>query len=263
MAFVKLSGGDAVYYRILPGAADRPYLVFLHEGLGCTAMWKDFPERLCRAADCPGLIYDRSGFGMSPAGRQPRRLHYLHDSALVELTAVLERVISGSPYFLVGHSDGASIALIHASERPDLLRGIIAEAPHVMVESKTLDGIRSTVRSFDDRRLKALFRYHENKAEMVFKAWYTIWLSEGFRHWNIEYLLPSILCPSLILQGKDDPYATDEHAQLIASTLRGPVQLELIDDCGHSPHLDAAGRVLRFMTVFIQKNLSAATPAAQ
>ncbi len=260
MAFVKLNHGEEIHYRLLPGAKDRPYLVFLHEGLGCIQMWRDFPDRLCRAVGCPGLIYDRSGFGESSAPTRPRTLHYLHDGALVELFGVIRCLIPDRPYFLVGHSDGASIALIHAAERPEQLGGVIAEAPHVMVEPETLEGIRQTVASFGERKRKALSRYHGERAETVFRAWHEIWLDRAFSHWNIEYVLPSVRCPCLILHGKQDPYGTQRHAALIASSLSGHVQLEMIAHCGHTPHLESAATSLELMTGFIQSILDPTNP---
>ena len=129
--------------------------------------------------------------------------------------------------------------------------------PHIMVEPKTIEGIRDTVAAFDDKKHKALYRYHGEKTENVFNAWHETWLSEGFRHWNIEYLLPSILCPCLIIQGQDDAYATDRQAALIASKLIGSVQVEMIQDCGHIPHLESAGIVRRRMAAFIRDNTGA------
>ena len=260
MARVKLNHGEQIHYRLLPGAKDRPYLVFLHEGLGCVEMWKDFPNRLCQAVDCPGLIYDRSGFGRSSAQFQPRTLHYLHTGALVELFEIVRGLIPGHPYFLVGHSDGGSIALIHASEKPEQLCGVIAEAPHVMVEPITLEGIHQTVASFGEQKRKALSKYHGEKAETVFRAWHEIWLDRAFSHWNIEYVLPSVQCPCLILHGKRDPYGTEQQAALIASSLSGHVQLEVIAHCGHAPHLESPATSLELMTGFIQSILDPTNP---
>jgi pimeloyl-ACP methyl ester carboxylesterase len=250
MAFLELSKNQRLYYRLIPGSADRPCLVFLHEGLGCVAMWKNYPDKLCRATGCPGLVYDRNGFGQSSPQNPARTVHYLHYNGLVELVEVIERLIPGRSFILVGQSDGASIALIHAAERPEQLKGVIAEAPHVMVEPVTIEGIRNTVRSYDNRMRKALVRYHGEKAEDLFNAWHGIWLSDQFRHWNITYLLPSILCPCLILHGKNDPYGSEQHAQLIASKLSGPFRLELIEDCGHAPHHEATEYVLGLMGGF-------------
>jgi pimeloyl-ACP methyl ester carboxylesterase len=214
-------------------------------------MWKHFPDRLCGSTGFAGIVYDRRGFGQSSEQEHPRTVNYLHKDGLVELVELLKSLIPGKPYWLVGQSDGASIALIHASERPPLLKGVVAEAPHVMVEPVTVEGIRKTVGNYDGRLREALAAYHGKKAQAVFDAWHEIWLDPTFRHWNIEYLLPSIVCPCLILQGKDDPYATDEHARLIASRILGPTRLELIPHCGHAPHTDAAEDVLRLMTDFI------------
>jgi pimeloyl-ACP methyl ester carboxylesterase len=115
MATLRLQDGGELYYEEIAGNPAMPCLVFLPEGLGCTAMWRDFPARLCAASACPGLVYDRRGFGLSSAAPAPRSIHYLHESALIELPAVLTALLPGRPYVLVGHSDGGSIALIAAA----------------------------------------------------------------------------------------------------------------------------------------------------
>ncbi len=170
------------------------------------------------------------------ADQRQRTLHVRYiiftSAALVELEEVLEKTIPGSPYCLIGHSDGASIALIHAAERPSGLKGIIVEAPHVIVEPKTLEGILDAVQSYDLQRQKAIAHYHGEQNKSLFRAWHTIWLSDTFRHWNIEYLLSSIICPCLIIHGRDDPYGTVSHVQLIASQSAGSTQLKIIEDCG-------------------------------
>jgi len=252
MPYLETSKSNRTFYRLIPGSADRPYLVFLHEGLGSVTMWKDFPDILCHATGCPGLIYDRLGFGHSSPQLCPRTVHYLHYNGLVELFEVLDSVIAEKPFWLVGHSDGASIALIYAAEQPVRLEGVIAEAPHVMVEPVTLEGIRRTVRTCDERLRNALSKHHGRMAERVFTAWHEIWLSPAFRHWNIEYLLPSVLCPCLILHGREDPYGTVEQARLIASKLSGPCRLEIIEACGHAPHHEATEIVLPLMIEFMK-----------
>ncbi len=255
MAYFEYSHDQRIFYRIIEGVKGRPYLVFLHEGLGSVAMWKNFPERLCRATGCPGLVYDRLGFGQSSPMPQKTTIHYLHTNGLVELFALRQAVIPETPFLLVGHSDGASIALIHAAERPARLKGIIAEAPHVMVEPVTIEGIRDTVKKYNSKGKlhKAMSKYHEDKAESVFSAWHRLWLSVDFRHWNIEYLLPSIRCACLIVQGRDDPYGTEAHARRIAGKLSGPTRLEMIENCGHVPHHEATAGVLSLMADFVEK----------
>lgn len=251
MPTLKIKENHLIHYQLLEGDPALPYLVFLHEGLGCTAMWRDFPELLCKATDCPGLVYDRLGFGKSSPLLHRRSIHYLHASALYELPQLLHSVIPETPYIVIGHSDGGSISLIHGAERPAFLLGIIAEAAHVFVDQATIAGIKSAEAAWVQGKLKGLARYHGEKTETVFKAWAETWLSVWFRHWNIEYLLPSITMPLLVIHGENDQYGLIEQAQSIALHTAGHVQLEIVADCTHIPHAEAQPLVEKLMTDFI------------
>lgn len=239
---------DQIYYERIDGKAGRPQIVFLHEGLGCTAMWKDFPQRLCTRTGCPGLVYDRLGYGKSSPLSRPRTIHYLHHYALFELPRVLDALIPGEPFVLAGHSDGASIALIFGSEQPSSLKGIITEAAHVFVEKETTDGIIETVESYEGGKLSGLFKYHGEKTEDIFRAWSDTWLSEWFRHWNIEYLLPSIGVPVHVVQGCRDQYGTEAQVNSIVSGVRGKATASMVKDCGHSPHQEHPSLLLEIMS---------------
>lgn len=251
------SGGhQALYYEWIEGDPDKPHLVFLHEGLGCTAMWRDFPRALCRATGCPGLVYDRLGYGASPALPRPRTLSYLHQYALDELPQLLSSLIPERDYVLIGHSDGASIGLIHAAERPAQLRGLICEAAHVFVEPETLAGIADATQAFQAGKLQGLAKYHGEKTASLFRAWSDTWQSDWFRHWNIEYVLPAIACPVLVIQGLEDQYATLAQVEAIVSQVPRAQQL-VVENCGHAPHLERPDELLQHMQAFIE-----ALPAA-
>ncbi len=228
--------------------------MFLHEGLGCEAMWKSFPARLCAATGCAGLVYDRVGFGQSSPAARARSLHYLHESALCELPKLLEAVLNGRSYILIGHSDGGSISLLHAAEKPDHLIAVVTLAAHVYVENVTLSGIRAAVRAYECGKLKGLSDYHGRNADRVFRAWQTIWLSPDFRSWNIEYALDSVGVPVLVIQGDDDQYATRQHAADIAEGIGENAKLIMLSGCGHSPHLDDPEAVIEQIEAFITKN---------
>ena len=256
MPFLEPDCGSRLYYENVAGPPERPYLVFLHEGLGCTAMWRDFPQRLCRRTGCPGLLYDRLGYGRSAPFAEPRTINYLHRAALIELPDVLNKLIPDIGYFLIGHSDGGSIALIHGAERPPLLRGIITEAAHVFVEEETLAGIRVATEAFAAGKLQGLFTHHGEKTEAVFRAWSDTWLSGFFRHWNILYLLPSIECPVLAVQGADDQYGTVAQVETIVAKTPGAVKA-MVADCGHVPHKERTDEVLRLMAEFLSGRILA------
>jgi len=240
-----------LYYQLIAGNTARPYLVFLHEGLGCIAMWGDFPAKLCAATGCPGLVYDRLGYGRSSALNHPRTIHYLHRYALCELPELLEKILPDTPYILIGHSDGGSIGLIFAAERPSLLKGLITEAAHIFVEEETLAGIKVANEAWAKGKLKGLAKYHGDKTDSLYHAWSATWLSDWFQSWNIEYLLPSIEAPLLVIQGRDDQYASAEQAAHIAAKTSGYAHVELVANCAHIPHIEAQTVVLQLMADFI------------
>lgn len=243
-------GDTQLHYALIEGDRHKPLLVFLHEGLGCVAMWKDFPERLCAATGCAGLVYDRLGYGQSSPQREPRSIHYLHQYALSELPAVLERLAHGRGHIVVGHSDGGSIALIYAAGRPSGLRGVVTAAAHVFVEGMTLDGIRTAVCAHAAGKLRGLARYHGGKAGQVFASWADTWLAPPFKHWNIEYLLPAIACPLLAVQGSGDQYGSQAQLDAIERGTPGARQL-LLPGCGHSPHIEQTEATVQAMAAFI------------
>jgi len=238
-------------YNLIHGGRNNPYLVFLHEGLGCEAMWEGFPELLCKNTGCPGLVYDRLGYGKSSPLNRAHTVHYMHEYALRELPKLLETVIPDMPFILIGHSDGGSISLIYGAERPSLLKGIITVAAHVFVERETIARIRSADEAWDRGMLRGLLKYHGDKTETIFKAWSTTWLTGWFKHWNIEYLLPSIEAPLLVIQGANDQYGSIDQVHSIVSNSSGHAQLEMVDNCGHAPHLEAQPVTLELMSKFV------------
>jgi pimeloyl-ACP methyl ester carboxylesterase len=242
----------SIHYRRLSGAPHRPCLVFLHEGLGCVAAWKGFPERLCRRTGCSGLIFDRLGHGRSDPLGVPREIDYMHRHAREELPAVLNEIIPDQPHICVGHSDGGSIALIYAALQPDHLLGSITEAAHVFVEPETLKGIEATVAAYRTGQLAGLAKYHGLQTDDLVHAWSEIWLSPPFRSWNIIALLGRINSPLLAIQGRQDAYGTEAQVDAIVAGLSGPAMPLLLDDCGHAPHRDRPEATLTEMAAFIK-----------
>jgi pimeloyl-ACP methyl ester carboxylesterase len=242
-----------LYYQLIAGDPVKPYLVFLHEGLGCTAMWRDFPELLCAKTGCPGLVYDRLGYGNSSPLKLQRTIHYLHSYALQELPQLLESIIPRKPFIFIGHSDGGSISLILAAERPSLLQGVITEAAHVFVDDETIAGIHRANAAWAEGKLRGLTKYHGDKTETLFEAWSKTWLTTWFKHWNIEYLLPSIEVPLLVIQGADDQYGSTDQVKAIATKTSGSAQQEIVENCAHVPHLEAQDVVLDLMSDFITR----------
>ena len=248
----------------------KPILVFLHEGLGCIDMWKEFPDMLCRKTGLGGLIYDRLGYGGSEISETPFSPDYLKNEALLTLPVVLE-ALEINDVILVGHSDGGSIAIIAAAmwrgEGLSRIHGIIAEAAHIFVEPVTVKGIEETVSAYESTDLKdKLSKYHGDRTESVFRRWADIWLSDAFRSFNLEDLVPQIHCPMLFLQGDEDEYATFMHLERIFTLatarpkedLPFPTKAKLIKGARHVPHLQAKLDVLdemgRFISIVIQNS---------
>lgn len=248
------NGVEGVHALSFAGEAQRPVLVFLHEGLGSLSQWSVFCEQLCRRTGCPGLAFDRRGHGLSPPLTQMRTIHYLHRHALEELPQVLATHLAKRPYLLIGHSDGGSIALIAGAERSPLLKGIVTVAAHVFVESCCVEGIAQARAAYEEGGLRrALMRYHGDKTDPLFAAWADTWTSPWFRTWNIEYLLPSIEAPLLVLQGRDDQYGTTAQVDAITRHSGGPTTPLLLEDCGHAPHREFPELTLDLMSCFINR----------
>lgn len=252
MPHLTIAGQHLEYAWIAPSTGELPTLVFLHEGLGCLAMWRDFPQRLASATGCGAFVYSRAGHGDSAPLEQARTPAYLHDEALVVLPAVLQ-VMDIRRSILIGHSDGASIALLYAGTAAAAgTLGLILEAPHIFVEDITIEGIRRTGELYRSSELgHKLARYHGDQTNAVFWGWYDTWLSPAFRDWNIEACLPGVHCPLLILQGQEDEYGTEKQVEAVASQVSGSVEVIMLPGCGHAPHRDQQTRVTKAMADFI------------
>jgi pimeloyl-ACP methyl ester carboxylesterase len=226
---------------------DRAPIVLLHEGLGCVGLWKDFPARLAEATGRRVLAYSRRGYGRSDTIAAPREPDFMHREALDVLPPLLAALGVSRPV-LVGHSDGGSIALIHAGAGYPL-SGVAVMAPHVFVEPFSLAEIRKARTAWATTDLRArLARWHDDP-DAAFRGWNDIWLDPRFEAWNIEDCLPGITGPLLALQGRDDEYGTLEQIHRIARTCP-QTRLVEVDDCRHSPHRDQPGVVLAALAEF-------------
>jgi pimeloyl-ACP methyl ester carboxylesterase len=225
--------------------------VFLHEGLGSIAMWRDFPSRVAHATGCDALVYSRYGYGRSAPLKEPRAVRYMHDEALQALPELLEELGIAAP-ILVGHSDGGSIALIHAGAGMRPVAGVVTLAAHVMVEAVSVASISSARAAYETGELRArLARYHGD-VDSAFWGWNRIWLHPDFRAWNIEEYLPRIACPVLAIQGEGDEYGTGEQLERIGSQV-ADVELLRLEDCRHSPHRDQPRAVVDAIARFVDR----------
>lgn len=252
MELIEAGGRRLECAWIGPPPERAPTLVFLHEGLGSLGMWKDFPARLAEAAGCGALVYSRAGYGGSDPVELPRPVRFMHHEA-----DVLAEVLAAAGVrdaILFGHSDGASIALIHAGSRRDTpVRALILEAPHVFTEPHGLESIARIREAYRATGLRErLARYHGSNTDVAFRGWNDVWLDPGFRAWNIEEYLPSIAVPILLIQGEDDEYGTIRQVDAIRAQVAGPAEVLILPGCGHSPHRDQRDRVIEASAAFIR-----------
>jgi pimeloyl-ACP methyl ester carboxylesterase len=249
MPFAILDGRGIEYAAILGDAASRSTMVFLHEGLGSVALWRDFPGKVARRLGAPALVYSRFGYGRSDGLSSKRTPQFMHEEALDVLPRLLDRLGIETP-LLVGHSDGASIALIHAALSGRPVRGLVCMAPHVFVEPVCVESIariRETYRTTDLR--ERLARYHA-RVDDAFLGWADIWLEPEFMEWSIEDALDRIEVPMLLIQGRDDEYGTLEQLDRIEARVKGPTSRLVLDDCGHSPHRDREAAAIDAIETF-------------
>ena len=241
-----------------PERSTASLIVFLHEGLGSLAMWKDFPQLLCDASNCRGLVYSRPGYGRSSArpSEEVWDLDFMHQQAHEVLPALLSALgidSAATPPWLYGHSDGGSIALLYAARFPQQLAGTVLAAPHIMVEERSVASIELARSAYLDTDLRErLGKYHDDP-DSAFWGWNRIWLHPPFRDWSITEEIGTIRCPLLAVQGLDDEYGTLQQIRGIAQRLPQTELLEL-PACGHSPHRDQPNRLIAAVTQFMHKH---------
>lgn len=234
---------------------NRPTIVFLHDSLGSTQLWRDFPKKLSEQTECNVLVYDRLGYGKSfPMPTHERENDYMETEADV-LNDLLNE-LNLKDIILFGHSDGGTIALIFASKYPEKVKATICEAGHIFVEDVTVQGVKNALEAFNTTNLpERLQKYHGDKVEMIVKAWTEIWLSEKFRSWNIEYILKDITSPLLFIQGENDEYGTLAQVEKTVSQVSGSAEKFIIPNVGHTPHKEVSEIVMEKAVGFIKNQL--------
>ena len=230
----------------LAGDRERPPLVLLHEGLGSVGLWRGFPEALRAATGLRVLAFSRFGHGRSERPPTPRTPAFFHEEALDVLPVLLAQHDAREP-ILVGHSDGGSIALIHASRHPT--RGLVLLAPHVLVEERTVAAIRSTRKSYEDGELRERMARHHDDPDAAFWGWCRVWLDPAFRPWTLEAEAEQVTVPTLLIQGADDPYGSLDQLDRIQARVRGPARRVVLPG-GHAPHVEHEAAVLAAIAAF-------------
>lgn len=250
-SFVSIDGKRLEVAWHGPSPGEAPSLVFLHEGLGCVSLWRDFPTKLAEATGCGAFVYSRFGYGRSDPCRLPRPVRFMHDEGLQVLPTLLDTV-GIREHILIGHSDGGSIGLIYAggTSAPGL-RGLITEAPHIFREDVCLNAIREARHRYRTGELRQrLQKYHAENVDCAFWGWADTWLHPDFGHWNLEGYLPLIQVPVLVIQGQDDEYGMAA-ADVIPRQAGAGAEVLMLPACGHSPHRDQEEASLQAMVRFV------------
>jgi pimeloyl-ACP methyl ester carboxylesterase len=250
MPFISVHG-RRIEYRLVPGdAVARPTLVYLHEGLGSVALWRDFPDKVAARLGARALVYSRFGYGQSDGLLAKRTPRFMHEEALDVLPALLDQLQVERP-LLIGHSDGASIALIHAAASGRPVAGLVLMAPHVFIEMFNIDNIRRVRASYEATDLRQRLAKYHARVDDAFLGWADIWLDPAFLSWSIEDLLPNVTPPLLLIQGRDDEYGTLAQLDRIEARVKGLASRLVLAACGHSPQRDQEAAVLEAIVGFV------------
>jgi pimeloyl-ACP methyl ester carboxylesterase len=251
MPFVTIDGRRIEYRAILGSAGPCPTLVFLHEGLGSVGLWRDFPDKIARRLGAPALVYSRFGYGESDGLAAPRTPAFMHEEALDTLPRLLDQLEIQRP-LLIGHSDGASIALIHAAASKRPVTGLVCMAPHVFVEQVCVESIAKIRDTYIKTDLKQRLAKYHARVDDAFLGWADIWLEPEFLAWSIEDLIGDITQPMLLIQGCNDEYGTLAQLDRIEARARTPTSRLVLDRCGHSPHRDQEAAVIDAIVAFVR-----------
>jgi len=236
-----------------PPACGRAVIVLLHEGLGCLALWRDFPAALAQRSGHPVFAFSRAGYGQSDPVDLPRPLDYMTREAVEALPDVLD-AIGASAYVLVGHSDGATIAAVYAGTARDTrLQGLVLMAPHFFTEPMGLAEIGKARQAFAATDLKTRMGKYHRDPEGAFRGWNDAWLDPGFEAWNVASVIDTFAVPALALQGRDDQYGTLAQLDEIVRRSPMPVEVVVLDDCRHSPQFDRPAGAIEAIAQFISR----------
>jgi pimeloyl-ACP methyl ester carboxylesterase len=250
--------GNNIHYQIIEKQwieEGRPLLVFLHEGLGSIPQWKDFPQKLSDKLQLPALIYERVGYGQSDYWKGPISRKFLHFEGLVMLPDLLKTLDINNKIIIFGHSDGGTIGLIQSSQPMPQLLGAIIEAPHIMFEQHSLDGIAKARTMLDQPKLiRIMDRYHSGRAAQLIDAWTSFWLNADPKEWEAGDEIKKIKKPLLLIQGDNDEFGTYNQIDKVTNEAQSKIlEVAKLPECGHIPHLQQMDKVIELTEEFIQK----------
>lgn len=245
------AGGKRLHYRCFgPAPSEAPTIVMLHEGLGSAGLWRDFGEKIAEATGMGVFAYSRAGYGQSDPAELPRPLDYMTREAVDVLPAVLER-IGFQRGVLLGHSDGATIAAIYAGSIEDYrVRGIALMAPHFFTEEMGLAEIAKAKQAFETGDLRDRMAKHHDDADHTFRGWNDAWLDPAFAAWNVGEVIDYLRIPALAIQGRQDQYGTLAQIEELDTRAYSPVDVVILDDCRHAPHVDQPEKTLAAIAEF-------------
>ncbi len=250
---MQVGGAELEAVCIGPSPSAAPTIVMLHEGLGCVRLWRDFPDRLAQETGHGVFVYSRCGYGDSQPCTLPRPLDYMTREAMDVLPEVLSE-IGLRRGILLGHSDGASIAAIYAGSIQDhRIRGLVLMAPHFFTEPMGLAAIAKAKQVYETRNLRIKLAAYHSDVDNTFRGWNDAWLDPAFVNWNIEDAIAHIRVPVLAIQGNDDQYGTLAQIRALQEQLYSPLDVEMLDNCRHSPFIDQPERTLAAIAAFVAR----------
>ncbi len=249
-----IADGKALEYACFgPAPKEAPTIIMLHEGLGCLALWRDFPQKLADLTGFGVFAYSRAGYGQSDLADLPKSLDYMTDEAVDILPQILD-AIGFQRGILLGHSDGASIAAIYAGSVEDhRIRGLILMAPHFFTEPIALTAIAEAKNAYETGDLRSRMQKYHRNPDNAFRGWNDSWLHPSFKDWNVANTIDYLRIPVLAIQGCDDEYGTYAQMQEIDDRIYAPVEIEFLDDCRHAPHFDQPEKTYRIIAGFIER----------
>lgn len=248
---VPVPGGD-VFVRLWdPGRSERAPILLLHDSLGSVEQWRDFPAALATTTGRTVAAYDRLGFGRSTPRTDAPSFRFIEEEAEVFFPAVV-RGLGFEGYVLFGHSVGGAMALTIAAREPGTCRAVITESAQAFVEERTRAGIRAAKLGFEsEAQFARLAKWHGERAAWVLRAWTDVWLAPAFEGWSLDACLGRVRCPVLAVHGDADEFGTSAFPRRIAEGVRGPSRMEIVASCGHVPHRERKGEVLRLIRAFL------------
>ena len=250
---IELVAGERLEVRRLGHEGAGPTLIVLHEGLGSVSAWRAFPDLLAEECRTRAIVYSRAGYGRSQPIVRPRPLDYMQREAHGALEALV--AAAEGPVVLVGHSDGASIALVHAAEGAsrEKVLGVVAMAPHLFCEDVSVASIREAKAAYESGSLRERLAKHHDDVDGAFYGWNDAWLDPRFRTWTIATQAQAITAKLLVIQGRDDPYGTLRQVEALMQGTRGDVDACILHTSGHAPHKTREAEVVTAIAGFVAR----------